>query len=49
VYDSVLAADVDGDGRADLVCFSPATGRITISFSNGSSFAPPETELFEMH
>lgn len=47
--DSVLAGDVDADGKDDVVCFSPATGRITISFSNGSVFAAPETELFQMH
>lgn len=36
-----LAADLDGDRRADLVVVSGATGRIVTLRSLGSSFAPP--------
>jgi len=33
-------ADVDGDGRADLVAFTPLTGLVWVSLSQGTGFGP---------
>jgi hypothetical protein len=47
--DSFSAGDVNGDGRDDVICFSPSTRRIAVLFSNGASFDSPQTDSFEMH
>jgi hypothetical protein len=47
--DVLVAGDVNGDGRADVICFSPVAGRIAISLSSGTSFEPPAVEWFRMH
>ena len=36
-------ADVNGDGRADLVAFTPLTGLVWVSLSQGTQFGPNAT------
>jgi len=48
-HDVLLAGDVDGDGKADLVCFSPTSGTVAVALSSGSAFEPAVEEAFLMH
>jgi hypothetical protein len=47
--DTILSGDMNGDGRDDIVCFSPSREQVTISYSTGSGFGPPEVEWFKTH
>ncbi len=40
-----LSADVNGDGRADLINFDPAAGNWTVALSTGTGFQSPTTWL----
>lgn len=40
-----VVADVDGDGMADVIGF--ASSRVIVSFSNGSSFGPGYTGIYD--
>ncbi len=40
-----LSADVNGDGRADIITFDPGTGNWTVALGTGTGFQAPTTWL----